>query len=237
MATYNEIERAVMLLADEDRATHLQRYFKTGVGQYGAGDVFLGLRVPQLRSLSTLYYKDAQPDTIEKLLNSRYHEFRLLALFILVLQFKKKKTDKEKEDVVELYLKNIDNINNWDLVDASAPYILGAYLLHKPKALLYNLAQSGNLWQQRIAIISTYYFIKNNHFTDTLQIAERFLNHKHDLIHKATGWMLREIGNKNKDVAIHFLTEHYHAMPRTMLRYAIEKFEPRLKEQFMKGII
>lgn len=237
MNTYQQISNAVKALADKERAVHLQRYFKTGAGQYGEGDQFLGLRVPQVRKLATEFYKQAAPETIIELLGSPYHELRLLALFMLVLQFKKAKSEEEKENIVQLYLHNIPAINNWDLVDASAPYILGAHLLHKPKTILYEMAQSGNLWKQRIAIISTYYFIKQGHFNDTLNIAKILLQHPHDLIHKATGWMLRELGNKNLEVEINFLSEHYRNMPRTMLRYAIEKFEPRLKEQFMKGMI
>lgn len=237
METHQQISNAVKALADKERAVHLQRYFKTGIGQYGEGDVFLGLKVPQLRKLAAQHYKQANPKTIEKLLASHYHEFRLLALFMLVLQFQKSKSEEEKENIVQLYLHNINGINNWDLVDASAPYILGTYLLHKPKTILYEMAQSGHLWKQRIAIISTYYFIRQGHYSDTLQIAKLLLQHPHDLIHKATGWMLRELGNKNLEAEVAFLAEHYHQMPRTMLRYAIEKFEPRLKEQFMKGMI
>jgi len=234
---HQQITNAVMEWTDEERAAHSQRYFKTGAGQYGEGDVFLGLRVPQVRKLSVQFYKEATPETIEKLLASQYHELRLLALFMLVLQYQKSKAEAEKESIVELYLRNLQYVNNWDLVDSSAPYILGAHLLKRPKNLLYEMAQSGHLWKQRIAIVATYYFIKKNHFTDTLQIAELLLQHPHDLIHKATGWMLREVGNKDLDTEVQFLVTHYHNMPRTMLRYAIEKFEPRLKEQFMKGLI
>lgn len=224
-------------MADGERAVHLQRYFKTGQGQYGEGDVFLGLKVPQVRKLAAQFYKQATPETIEKLLGSHYHEIRLLALFILVLRYTKSKSEAEKETIVQIYLQNLPRINNWDMVDASAPYILGPHLLQKPKTILYDMAQSGHLWQQRISIIATAYFIKQGQFTDTFKIAKILLQHPHDLIHKATGWMLREIGNKNKEAEINFLVEHYHQMPRTMLRYAIEKFEPGLKEQFMKGMI
>lgn len=237
MATLQQISNAVTALADRERAVHLQRYFKTSAGQYGEGDLFLGLRVPQVRKLAAQFYKQATPETVEKLMGSQYHEIRLLALFMLVLQYQKSKTEEEKENIVQLYLTNLEGINNWDLVDSSAPYILGAHLLHKPKTILYQLAQSGQLWQQRIAIIATYFFIKNNHFEDTFKISTILLQHPHDLIHKATGWMLREVGNKNKEAAVQFLASHYHHMPRTMLRYAIEKFEPRLKEQFMKGLL
>ena len=236
MNKHQQITSAVKALADNERAVHLQRYFKTGIGQYGEGDVFLGLKVPQVRKLAAQYYKQATKETIEKLLGSHYHEIRLLALFMLVHQFQKSKSGEEKESIVQLYLNNIKGINNWDLVDASAPYILGAHLLHKTKTILYELAQSGHLWQQRIAIISTYYFIKQGHYTDTLNIAKLLLQHPHDLIHKATGWMLRELGNKNQELEVNFLAEHYRRMPRTMLRYAIEKFEPGLREQFMKGL-
>jgi 3-methyladenine DNA glycosylase AlkD len=156
----------------------------------------------------------------------------------LVYKFEKSKIDEEKEAIVNLYLNNLAAVNNWDLVDSSAPYILGAYLFNKGnKDIIYEFANSKELWKERIAVISTSYFIKQDQFEDTLKISEILLNNKHDLIHKAVGWMLREVGNRNLEVEIEFLKKHYKDMPRTMLRYAIEKFEAGLREKFMKGLI
>jgi 3-methyladenine DNA glycosylase AlkD len=163
-------------------------------------------------------------------LQSKYHEHRLTALYILILNFKK-----QKEEVIDIYLRNLERVNNWDLVDSSAPYLLGPYLEDKDRSILYELAKSDNLWKQRIAIITTLYFIKNNDFEDALKISEMLLNHKHDLIHKAVGWMLREIGKRDKKVEEEFLKKYYKNMPRTMLRYAIEKFPEEERQKILKG--
>lgn len=232
-----QIKEAIADLADKDKAPILQRYFKTGKGQYAEGDVFVGVKVPDQRQVARHFYKSASLKEVEVLLQSHIHEHRLTALFILVLQFQKAKDERPKKTIVDLYLDNLPHVNNWDLVDSSAPYILGAYLYNKPRQLLYDFAKSGQLWTQRISIVATYYFIRKNDFKDTLAIAEILLHHPHDLIHKATGWMLREIGNRDADVAIDFLTRHYHHMPRTMLRYAIEKLDQQLRQQFLKGTV
>ena len=211
---------------DKNQAVILSRFFKTGKGQYGEGDIFLGIKVPIQRKIAKSY-TDISFKDIQKLLNSKIHEYRLTGLFILI-----EKEDKEK--VFNLYLKNTKNINNWDLVDLSAPKILGGYLKDKKRDILYSLAISDNLWERRISIVSTFAFIKENDFKDTIKIAKILLNDKHDLIHKAVGWMLREVGKRDKELEKSFLNKYYRNMPRTMLRYSIEKFNPKEREFYMK---
>jgi 3-methyladenine DNA glycosylase AlkD len=214
---------------NEKKAKGNYKFFQTHPGGYGEGDEFLGLTVPIQRKIAKKY-KDLPLEDVEILLQSKYHEHRLTALYILILNFKKK-----KKEVIDVYLRNLDRVNNWDLVDSSAPYLLGPYLEDKDRSILYELAKSDNLWKQRIAIISTLYFIKNNDFEDALKISEMLLNHKHDLIHKAVGWMLREIGKRDKKVEEEFLKKYYKNMPRTMLRYAIEKFPEEERQKILKG--
>ena len=168
------------------------------------------------------------------LLHDPVHEYRSTALIILVHKVQKAKLDDEQAEIAKFYTSNLDYVNNWDLVDVSADKILGAYLFDKDRSLLYELAESGHLWRQRTAVIATFYFIRQNDFGDTLKLAERLLDHEHHLIHKAVGWMLREIGNRDPVVELEFLEKHYRQMPRTMLRYAIEKFEPKLRQKFLK---
>ena len=229
----NELQKHINV----EKANFLPKFFQAFPGGYGEGDQFIGVTVPNKRKVARKFYKDIPLVEVEELLNEPIHEYRLTALFILILKYDKFKTDAEKKAIVNLYLNNIRCINNWDLVDSSADKILGPYLLDKEKDLLYELARSDDLWKQRIAIITTYYFIRNNQFDHTLNIAKILLNHKHDLIHKAVGWMLREVGNRDFDVEFNFLREHYSQMPRTMLRYAIEKFEEGLRQQFLKGLV
>ena len=226
------IHEELKKLSDQERAAHLQKYFKTGKGEYGEGDVFLGLRVPAVRKIAKKF-NNLSIDEAEKFLQSPYHEERLFALFILVDLFKKG-NEEDKKKIYELYLKNTNFINNWDLVDVSAGTIVGAYLFKRNKETIYKLAQSENLWERRIAIMATFYFIAQNEFTDTLEIAEMLLNDKEDLIHKAVGWMLREIGKRNLEVEENFLKKHYLNMPRTMLRYAIEKFPEEKRKSYLK---
>ncbi|MDD3386374.1 MAG: DNA alkylation repair protein [Candidatus Pacebacteria bacterium] len=211
---------------DKKRAAILSRFFKTGKGEYGEGDIFLGIVVPVQRIIAKKYV-DIPFRDIQKLLNSKIHEYRLTGLLILVEK-------KDKEKVFDFYLKNTKNINNWDLVDLSAPKIIGDYLNNKKREILYSLAVSDNLWERRISIVSTFSFIKNNDFKETIKIAEILLNDKHDLIQKAVGWMLREVGKRDKDIEKDFLDKYYRNMPRTMLRYSIEKFSPKEKEFYMK---
>ncbi|HRZ85166.1 MAG TPA: DNA alkylation repair protein [Candidatus Paceibacterota bacterium] len=225
-----------------EKAKLLQRFFKTGKGEYGEGDIFLGIVVPQQRKIAKNYI-DLSLTDLKSLLNSRIHEERMISLFILVDKYKKadkqnKKSEKDedvKKNIFEFYLKNTKNINNWDLVDLSAPNIVGNYLLDKEeeRGILYKLAKSDNLWDKRISIISTFTFIRNKDFEDSLKISEILISDKHDLIHKAVGWMLREIGKKDMVVLEDFLGKHYKKMPRTMLRYSIEKFPEKRRKQYL----
>ena len=215
--------------ANPEIAAHSTRFFKTAPGEYGAGDKFLGIRVPQLRQIAKKHIDLPLPTTI-KLLNNPYHEIRLTALLLLTYKYQhagKKKTNNPalQQEIYDLYLANRRFINNWDLVDTTAPKIIGAHLLTRPqeRTILYDLAQSTNLWDRRIAILATYTFIKSGEFTDTLKLAKILLNDPHDLIHKAVGWMLREMGKVDQPTLENFLNQHHQKMPRTMLRYAIEK--------------
>ncbi len=228
------MKKDLQKLADSKKGKELSRFFKTGKGEYGEGDIFLGIAVPEQRKIAKKYY-ELQLNKIQEFLSSKIHEHRLTSLFILISKFEKG-NNKLKKEIFDFYLKNTRNINNWDLVDLSAPKILGAYMLNHPKEkkILYKFAKSKNLWEKRIAIISTFAFIKNNEFDDAIKIAEILLNDKHDLIHKAVGWMLREIGKRDQKTEEKFLKKHYKEIPRTMLRYAIEKFQKNKKEFYMK---
>ena len=218
-----------------DRAVILQRFFKTGKGEYGEGDIFYGIKVPVQRTIAKRF-KDLAFEDLKVLISAKVHEERLIAAFILVDQYKKG-DEKKKKIVFDFYLKNRKGINNWDLVDLSAPKIVGAYLIDKEKDLLYKFAVSKDLWEKRIAIISTQTFIREHFFEDTLNISEILLQDKHDLIHKAVGWMLREVGNRDLETEEEFLKKHYKTMPRTMLRYAIEKFPEQKRIAYLKGKI
>ncbi len=229
----NDLQKAVI----PGKAEDLMRFFKTGPGDYGEGDLFIGVTVPEQRKIARRHYKKITLTELERLLQDPCHEYRLTALFIMRLHFEKEQSASKRADLVRLYLNNLDYVNNWDLVDSSAPYILGPYLFGKDPALLEALFLSGELWRQRVAILATYYFIKQGHFDQTLTLAERLLEHPHALIHKAVGWMLREVGNRNHNCELEFLKKHHHKMPRTMLRYAIEKFEPELRKQILAGQI
>jgi 3-methyladenine DNA glycosylase AlkD len=228
----DELNHDLQKLKNPRQAAILQRFFKTGKGEYAEGDVFLGINVPTQRNIAGKY-SSMQFDDIEKLLSSRIHEERLIGLLILVDRYKKSENT-DKEMIVTLYLKNTKQINNWDLVDLSAPSILGKYYIDKDKSILYKLAESDCIWERRISILSTFEFIKNNRFKDTLNISEILLNDKHDLIHKAVGWMLREIGKRDQDLEEKFLKKYYKIMPRTMLRYAIEKFNEINRKSYLR---
>ena len=221
--------------AHPEKAKILQQFFKTGKGEYGEGDVFLGLTVPQVRAIA-LQFKILALSDIKQLLKSTIHEERLIALFILVHQFQKG-NEFAKQAVYEFYLHHTKRINNWDLVDLSAPKIVGSYLLHTPKEILYTLAKSKSVWERRIAIIATITFIQDNSYDDTLHIAKLLLNDPHDLIHKAVGWMLREIGKRSLKTEETFLHQYYKYMPRTMLRYAIERFPEHKRQAYLRGSI
>jgi len=216
------------------QAKVLQRFFKTGKGEYAEGDIFLGIKVPIQRKIAKKYIGLSLKE-IQELLNSKIHEHRLVALLILIEKYKKaKKNQIEKRRIFEFYLDNTKNINNWDLVDLSAPNIVGNFLQKEKSFILRELAKSENIWKRRIAIISTYAFIKKRIFGETLAISEILLHDEHDLIHKAVGWMLREIGKRNKEILELFLSTRNKDMPRTMLRYAIEKFPKEEREKWMK---
>jgi 3-methyladenine DNA glycosylase AlkD len=227
------VQKELRALASAETATNLQRFFKTGPGQYGEGDVFLGIKVPPLRALAKRH-RDAGLDTVAALLASRYHEERLFAL-LLLMQFFQRADDKEQADAYRLYLANTQRINNWDLVDISAPHIVGCHLQDRPRKLLHTLARSPLLWERRIAIIATFHFIRRNDFDDTLRIAETLLQDEHDLMHKAVGWMLREVGKADLAAEEEFLRKHYRDMPRTMLRYAIERMPETERKNYLQG--
>ncbi|MBU0460575.1 MAG: DNA alkylation repair protein [Nanoarchaeota archaeon] len=229
----SKLKQDLQNLTNPHQAKLLQGFFKTGPGQYGEGDIFLGIKVPVQRTVAKKY-KELLLKDLQTLLNSKIHEERLISLFILIDQYNK---SDHKKEIVDFYLKNTKNINNWDLVDLSAPKILGNYLLNNDRKILYWLAQSTNLWEKRISVLATFAFIKNNQFQDSLKISQILLNDSHDLIHKAVGWMLREIGKKDQTVEEKFLKQHYKKMPRTMLRYAIEKFDEPLRKQYLHSQI
>ncbi len=229
----NKVKADLNTVASPERAKILSRFFKTGKGEYGEGDVFLGITVPLQRRIAKRYSGMSLED-LQKLLSSPVHEHRLTALLILVNRYQKADA-KGKKEVYAFYLKNIKHINNWDLVDLTAEKILGDYLLDKDRSLLYRLVRSKNLWERRMAILTTYQFIKNNQFKDTFRISEILIHDKHDLIHKAAGWMLREVGKRNQDAEEQFLLKYYKNMPRTMLRYAIERFEEKKRLFYLKS--
>ncbi|MBN2459344.1 DNA alkylation repair protein [Candidatus Woesearchaeota archaeon] len=230
-----ELKKEVESLADKKQAANLQRFFKTGPGEYGEGDVFLGLKVPVQRSVAKRH-KDLSLNAIQQLLDSKIHEYRLIALLILMQKYYAAEEDSEvRKEIFGMYLKNTHNINNWDLIDLSSPNIIGNYLLDKPRGILYKLAKSKSIWEKRIAMLATFEFIANGEAKDALAIAEALVNDKHDLIQKAVGWMLREVGKRVSQVEEEkFLKKHYKTMPRTMLRYAIERFDKKKKEFYMR---
>jgi 3-methyladenine DNA glycosylase AlkD len=229
---FKQITRELARLADPDQAAVLRGFFKTGPGQYGEGDVFRGIRVPVLRQI-VKKYPDLPLADAEHLLHAPHHEDRLLGLLFLVAAFEKGGPELRRQ-IYQLYLANTRFINNWDLVDAAAPAIAGAYLFDRSRAPLRRLARSGLLWERRIAIVSTFYCIRRNQFDGALEIAGMLLDDKHDLIHKAVGWMLREVGKRDQEAEEGFLREHCSRMPRTMLRSAIERF-PREKRLLYLG--
>ncbi len=272
---YSKLSRELRRIANPQKAKILQRFFKTGIGEYGEGDVFLGITVPQSRKIA-IKFKDLPFPKVVELLKSKTHEERLIALLVLVFNFNRG-DEKEQKKIYEFYLKNTNYINNWDLVDLSADKIVGGYLLnsgstrllndssilskanlfslhenllensksaarfkssfrkgfHPHFAILLRLAKSKNIWERRIAMIATYYFIKSNKFDETLGIAKILLKDKHDLIHKAVGWMLREVGKRDLRAELEFLNKHYKKMSRTMLRYAIEKLTEKLRQSYL----
>jgi 3-methyladenine DNA glycosylase AlkD len=233
--TAQKIQKRLRQFASREKAKVLQGFFKTGPGEYGEGDIFLGVMVPDVRKVAK-EYSDASIGEITTLLASIVHEERLLALLMLVHAYTKS-DDSQKRKIYSLYLKSTKYINNWDLVDLSAPNIVGAYLLDKSRKPLYEFARSKDLWKRRIAILATFPFIKQNDFDDTLGISKILLMDDHDLLHKAVGWMLREVGKRSLPVEEKFLMHHYKNMPRTMLRYAIERFPEGKRQRYLNGKI
>jgi 3-methyladenine DNA glycosylase AlkD len=228
-----QLEQELKQLSNSAIATHSKRFFKTGPGEYGEGDVFRGIKVPTLRKL-VKKYKDISIDDTVSFLMSAYHEDRLLALLLLVQKFNQ--ADEEvRGNLFDLYINNTRFINNWDLVDSSAPQIVGAHLENRKKSILSRFAKSEDLWERRIAILATHYYIKKGNFKETLKLAKILINDPEDLIHKAVGWMLREVGKCNLQCEEAFLQAHYRHMPRTMLRYAIERFPEKKRQRYLKG--
>jgi len=233
------VKKDLQKLGSQRRAKLSQRFFKTGKGEYGEGDIFLGIKVGPQRTTVKKYADILTIDEAEKLLHSKIHEHRLVAILILMNKYKKANKagdEKTKKKIYKMYLANTKWINNWDLIDLSAPHIVGEYLADKKqeRKILRRLAKSKSLWERRISVISTFYFIRDNEFKDSLEIAEMLVQDEHDLIHKAVGWMLREIGKKNQAVEEKFLRRHYKTMPRTMLRYSIERFPEKKRKFYMK---
>ena len=225
----NKIYNALAARSDEEKKIVLPRFFKTGKGQYGEGDKFLGVTVPNIREVAK-EFDNVSFDIIKELINSPWHEMRMCALIILVNNSKKSVT----KETFDFYLSQTNHINNWDLVDLSAPQIVGQYLLDKKRDILYKLAESELLWDNRIAIVSTLTFIRNNDLDDTYKLSLKMMNHKHDLMHKAIGWMLREAGKRDTKRLYDFVMEHKSVMPRTMLRYSIEKFDKSTRLELMR---
>ncbi len=230
-----KIQTALRKLGDRQKADHSKRFFKTGPGEYGEGDEFLGIPVPALRKLVPKHPELTIADAT-RLLRSSIHEERLLALFLLVRRYQKGDAQ-DQAQIYHHYLNHTRYINNWDLIDASAQHIMGAFLYSRDKTPLFQLARSADLWERRIAVMATFHFIRNQEFSATLKIARLLLTDREDLIHKAVGWMLREVGKRNITVEEKFLKKHYQKMPRTMLRYAIEKFPADLRQKYLKGEI
>ena len=233
--TFERLTEEFRAEGDPATAEHSSGFFKTGKGEYGEGDQFLGIRVPVTRKYAKKF-QDATMPVVRKLLKSKFHEERLLAVILMVGKFiSGNQSDRKK--IFELYFKNTRYINNWDIVDSSAHFIVGPYLQGRSHGILAELAESDDLWERRIAIMSTFHYIRQGEFDTALKVSEQLVNDKEDLIHKAVGWMLREIGNRDRAIEEKFLKTHYRTMPRTMLRYAIEKFPEKRRQQYLKGKI
>ncbi|MGV0955762.1 DNA alkylation repair protein [Empedobacter falsenii] len=230
-----QLKSTLQDLSDEEKAKIMMRFFKTGKGEYGEGDIFLGISVPNQRLIAKEFYQQVSLNDIKNLLNSNIHEYRLTALLMLVSKYEKSKDELVRKEIIDFYLAQTSQINNWDLVDTSCYKILGHYCFHqKREELLFELANSEDLWEKRIAIVSTMYFIKQKSFSIVPEIVLKNLNHSHDLMHKANGWMSREMGKMDEEKLIEFLDEYTLQMPRTTLRYALEKIDPILKDYYMK---
>jgi len=234
--TYKKIASELNKSSNQAKAKILSGFFKTGKGQYGESDKFLGITVPQQRQISKKHYESASFEDLQKMLKSKIHEYRLTALIMLVYKYERTEDEKLKKQIYNFYIKNLQYVNNWDLVDVTTPNIVGDFLFHNQdkKNILYKLAKSKNLWEKRISIVATYKFIREKQFEDTLKISEILLYDEHDLIHKAVGWMLREMGKREIRPLVKFLDKYTNKMPRTMLRYAIEKFPEKMRQYYLK---
>ncbi|MGG7470247.1 DNA alkylation repair protein [Chryseobacterium arthrosphaerae] len=231
-----EIQEALAVLSIPEKAEFFPRFFKTGKGEYGEGDLFLGVKVPDQRSVAKEYYPKISWVELSVLLSSQYHEHRLTAIFMLVLKFEKTKDKAVKDDAVKFYLDHLPYVNNWDIVDSSCYKILGRYAFENQKeSLLRDLSKSEEMWHKRIAVVGTMYYLKKGSFDLTKEFVTRNLKHPHDLMHKANGWLLREMGQKNEAELISYLKQYYKEMPRTCLRYSIEKLDEDLRQDYLKG--
>jgi 3-methyladenine DNA glycosylase AlkD len=231
----SRLETELLYLKNPKKSPSLSRFFKTGKGEYGEGDLFLGITVPVLRKISKKYYNSIHYKDLSSILYHKYHEIRFVGFILLVLNYEKEKNPKSKSEIAKFYIQHKKGLNNWDLVDVTAHKILGPELFSKEKTLLYTYAKSKDLWENRIAILTTFHFIRLFQFEDTLQISRLLLTHPHDLIHKAVGWMLRELGKRDPDLLRSFLQENSIHMPRTMLRYSIEKFSKTERMKFLQA--
>ncbi len=232
MYMIKEIKRDLKKLSSKKRAENIAKFFKTGKGEYSEGDLFLGVSNPEVHKIANKYKKKIDVKDTLFFLRHKIHEFRLFGLDILKYKYSKGDQE-EKKEIVDVYLENKEYINNWDLVDLSAPNILGDYLLDKDRDILYKFAKTDHLWTQRIAILSTLAFIRNKEYMDALEISKLLLNHQHDLIHKAVGWMLREIWKRDSNIAEEFIKDNYDDIPRTALRYSIEKMEEKKRKKYL----
>ncbi len=228
------LKQALLQLANPERAIQTSRFFKTGKGEYSEGDIFIGISNPQVQILVKEHWKSMNISDIQELINDKIHELRFAGLLVLVAKFPKSSAFQQQE-MVDFYVRNVQQINNWDLVDCSSYKILGKFLLNKDRQILYDLADSGHLWSERIAVVSCFEFIRNKQFSDIFTLSEKFLTHTHDLMHKACGWMLREVGKRDELALEEFLDEHLPKMPRTMLRYAIERMEEGKRLRYLRG--
>lgn len=233
-----EIQSALAVLSIPEKAEFFPRFFKTGKGEYGEGDLFLGVTVPDQRSVAKEYYSKISLEELSLLLSSKYHEHRLTALFMLIYKFEKAKDPAVKNEIVNFYLDHLPHVNNWDLVDSSCYKILGRHAFENQKEdMLRKLSVSEEMWHKRIAVVGTMYYIKKGSYELTKEFVTNNLKHPHDLMHKANGWLLREMGNKNEKELINYLNIYYKEMPRTCLRYAIEKLDENMRQDYLKGRI
>ncbi|WP_419869232.1 DNA alkylation repair protein [Chryseobacterium sp. CT-SW4] len=238
MSTVKEIHEALAVLSIPEKAAFFPKFFKTGKGEYGEGDLFLGVKVPDQRSVAKEYYAKISLQELSELLSSGYHEHRLTALLMLISKFEKTKDPVLKKDLVDFYLDHLPHVNNWDLVDSSCYKILGRYAFENQKEdLLRKLSESGEMWHKRIAVVGTMHYVKKGYFELTKEFVTYNLKHPHDLMHKANGWLLREMGQKDEKELITYLNQYYKEMPRTCLRYAIEKLEEEMRQDYLKGRI